>query len=99
MSLHIVATLADPLTGLMIAGSAVGSETLASPSTISGVGLIPADGRKYVLHLTAEVKMYYAIAAGTEPNVNINPRHLLLAGETMLLAAPAGTRVVWIAKA
>lgn len=99
MSLHIVATLADPLTGLMIAGTAVGSETLASPSTISGVGLIPADGRKYVLHLKAEVKMYYATAVGAEPNAAVNPRRLLLAGDSEFLAAPAGTRVVWIAKA
>lgn len=96
MSLHIVITLVDPTFGLMIGGQAVASETMANPGT-QAASIVPTDGRRYIMHLKAEVKMYYSV--GVTPSAADNPRRLLLAGESEFLAVPAGVRVAWAAKA
>lgn len=97
MSLHVAVYQWDPLTDLLRA-QPVASATLASSGNESDVGLVPNDGRSYVVRLTAEVKMYVGMAQN-DANSAANPRDVMLAGTSLVLAAQAGFRVQWETKA
>lgn len=96
MSLHVACGLQDPITKLLRTYGFAWSETLAASGGVTTLP-VPADGRPYILHLTAQVAMY--VAFGLAPNAAADPRILLLPGnDGFLISAQPGFHIAWVAK-